>query len=77
MSIGAIKSEIAHLPLDERRELAGYIISLNRKNNEAFMRKLAEKIDDKSPDRWVTLEEAERRLGACSERHGLSPAHRH
>lgn len=64
MSIAAIKSQIASLPLEERRDLIGYIVSLNRKDNEAFMRKLAEKIDDKSPQRWVTLEEAERRLGA-------------
>ncbi len=64
MSITALKSEIASLPLEERRDLIGYIVSLNRKDNEAFMRKLAEKIDDKSPDRWITLEEAERRLGA-------------
>lgn len=64
MSIAAIKSEIASLPLEERRDLIGYIVSLNRKDNEAFMRKLAEKIDDKSSERWVTLEEAERRLGA-------------
>jgi hypothetical protein len=64
MSIAAIKSEIANLPLEERRELIGYIVSLNRKDNEEFMRKMAEKIDDKSPERWLTLEEVEKRLGA-------------
>ena len=63
MSIAALKSEIASLPVEERRELIGYIVSLNRRNNEEFMRKLADKIDDKSPERWVTIEEAERRLG--------------
>jgi hypothetical protein len=49
MSIAALKTEIASLPLEERRELIGYIVSLNRKNNDEFMRKLTEKIDDKSP----------------------------
>jgi hypothetical protein len=64
MNIAAIKSEIAGLPLEERRELIGYIVSLNRKDNGEFMRKMAEKIDDKSPERWLTLEEVEKRLGA-------------
>ena len=63
MSIAALKTEIASLPVEERRELIGYIVSLNRKNNDEFMRKLAEKMDDKSPERWVTIDEAERRLG--------------
>lgn len=63
MSIAALKTEIANLPVEERRELIGYIVSLNRKNNEEFMRKLSHKIDDNSPERWLTIEEAERRLG--------------
>ncbi len=64
MSVDAIKSEIAGLPLEERRELIEYILSLNRKDHEAFMRRLAGKIDNQTPDRWVDLDEAKRQLGA-------------
>lgn len=62
MSIAALKSEIANLPLDQRRELMGYIAALNRNDNGEFLRKLAAKIDDKSSDRWMTIEEVEKRL---------------
>ncbi len=60
MSLPEVKAEIACLPLEERRHLIGYIMSLNRKDNETFMRKLAEKIDDKTPERWMTIDEVER-----------------
>ena len=63
MSIASLKTEIANLPLPERRELMGYIASLNRRNNAGFMSKLAGKLDDTNPERWIPLEEVERRLG--------------
>lgn len=63
MSIAVIKEEIAHMSPEERRHLAAYIVSLNSNLDPEFRRELARKIDDKSPERWVTLEEAERRLG--------------
>ncbi|RBP46089.1 hypothetical protein DES53_102475 [Roseimicrobium gellanilyticum] len=40
----------------------GYIAALNRNDNGEFLRKLAVKIDDKSPERWLTIEEVEKRL---------------
>ncbi|WP_113957629.1 hypothetical protein [Roseimicrobium gellanilyticum] len=62
MSFASLKSEIANLPLEQRRELMGYIAALNRNDNGEFLRKLAVKIDDKSPERWLTIEEVEKRL---------------
>lgn len=63
MSIGILKQEIATLTLEERRELVGYVVALNRNDRGALMKRLAAKIDDRSPERWISLEEAERRLG--------------
>jgi hypothetical protein len=63
VSIGVLKQEIASLTLDERRELIGYVVALNRNDRGELMRKFAAKIDDPSRARWISLEEAERRLG--------------
>ncbi len=63
MSIGILKQEIATLTLEQRRELVGYVVALNRNDRGALMKNLAAKIDDRSPERWISLEEAERRLG--------------
>lgn len=62
MSIGTLKAEIAGLPVEARRELMGYIAGLNRKNNEEFLRKLGEKIDNQDPGRWISIDEVEERL---------------
>jgi hypothetical protein len=62
VSIATLKSEIANLPLAQRRELMGYIAALNRNDNGEFLRKLAAKIDNKSPERWLTIEEVEKRF---------------
>ena len=41
----------------------GYIAGLNRRNNEEFLRKLGEKVDNQDPGRWISLDEVEERLG--------------
>lgn len=63
MSIGTLKAEIADLPVEARRELMCYIAGLNRRNNEEFLRKLGEKIDNQDPERWMSLDEVEERIG--------------
>ena len=62
MSIRTLKAEIADLPVEARRELMGYIAGLNRKNNEEFLRKLGEKIQNQAPGRWISIDEVEERL---------------
>jgi hypothetical protein len=62
MSLATIQQQAARLSPQERKDLIGYLISLNQTEREAHRRELARKIDCKDPSRWVTLEEAERRL---------------
>jgi hypothetical protein len=59
MSVAAIKEEATRLTREERSELVGYFISLNRtpEENEALRRELAQKIDDNDPSHWMPLEE--------------------
>ena len=63
MSIDAIKSELRALPAEERRKLIAYMVALEDERRSGYAAKLAQRIDDTSPERWLTLEECERELG--------------
>ncbi len=62
MSLAELKQEAAHLTPEERRHLTAYLVALDRKADPDFKRRLADKIDDKTPGQWVALEDAEKRL---------------
>lgn len=62
MSIQEIKSELQTLPADERRELAAFLVSLRHKDLAGYRARMSEMIDDKNPERWVTLEELDQRV---------------
>jgi hypothetical protein len=63
MSIAEIKAEVASLSKRERKELAAYLAELERLFPQDLVKELSKKIDDKNPERWLTLEEVKRRLG--------------
>lgn len=62
MSIQEIKSELESLSVEERRRLAAFLVSLRHRDLADYRARMAEKIDDRSPEKWVTLEELDRRL---------------
>ena len=62
VSIQEIKSELEALPVEERKELAAFLISLRHKDLAGYRAKMSDKIDDKSPENWMTLEEFDQRL---------------
>ena len=62
MSIEAIQEQIRILGADDRRKLIAFMVSLDDQNRPGYAQMLAKRIDDQSPDRWLTLEECERRL---------------
>ena len=62
MSLAELKQEAERLTLAERRHLAAYLVALEHKEDSNFKQQLAEKINDKSPGRWIVLEDAEKRL---------------
>ncbi len=63
MSIEAIKSELRALPADERRKLMAFMVVLEDESRADYAAQLAQKIDDHSPDRWLTPEQCEQELG--------------
>ena len=64
MGIDEICAELEALPVDERRRLAALLVSLRHKDLVDYRARMARKIDDDSPENWVTLEEMDRRLTA-------------
>ena len=64
MSIQEIHAEVQALPADERRRLAAFLVSLRHKDLTDYRAQMAAKIDDASPENWITLEEMEERLSS-------------
>lgn len=62
MKIQEIHAEVEALPVDERRRLAALLVSLRHKDLADYRARMARKIDDDSPENWVTLEEMDQRL---------------
>lgn len=62
MSIEAIRSELRALPSEERRKLMAFMVVLEDQSRADYATKLAQKIDDHSPDRWLTPEQCEQEL---------------
>ena len=57
MSVDSIKSELSNLSADDRRELVAFLVHLNRKQSvSAQVRSLADVLDDKRTDQWLTLD---------------------
>ena len=62
MSIEAIQSELRALPSEERRKLMAFMVVLEDQSRADYAAKLAQKIDDRSADRWLTPEQCEQEL---------------
>lgn len=58
-----LKSEVQSLTAVERRKLMAFMVVLEDQGRADYATKLAQKIDDKSPDRWLSAEQCEQELG--------------
>lgn len=63
MSFDVLMKEVGALADDERRKLLAYMLALSDREDVAYREKLAQKIDDTTPGRWLTPEQVERELG--------------
>ena len=62
MSLETLKREAAALDDQARRELCAFLISLREQQWEAHLRKLAPRLNQAEPGRWLTIEEVRERL---------------
>ena len=63
MSFDTLKKEVELLADGERRKLLAFMVTLEDRGRQGYREELARRIDDRSPGRWSTIEEAERELG--------------
>jgi hypothetical protein len=64
VSVEEIKSEIESLPMEDRRQLAAYLIALRHKDLSGYRKAMAGKIDDGNPENWLSLEEYDTRIAS-------------
>lgn len=62
MSIKELKVAVEGLPLEERRQLTAFLVSLRHKELSGYREKLAAKIDDEDATNWVSFEEFDKRI---------------
>lgn len=61
MSVEALKQELAALDAKEQRQLTAFLVSIQDERDDAYRKRLAEKID-KPVSEFATLEDLDRRL---------------
>jgi len=62
MSIAELKAEVDRLSPEERTQLRSYLALKDQIPEPEFLRGLAEKINDRNPGRWLSLEEFEKQV---------------
>jgi hypothetical protein len=62
MSIAELKAEVDRLSREERTQLRAYLALKDQIAEADFLRGLADKINDRDPERWLSLEEFEKRV---------------
>ncbi len=68
MSIDSLFKEVEMLGEGDRRRLMAFMVVLEDRTIGEYAQKLARKIDDNSPSRWLSVEECERELGLADEK---------
>ena len=69
MSFELLQDEVRALPAEARRKLMAFMVALQDESREGYAAKLAQKIDDHAPDRWLSAEDCERKLGLADGSH--------
>lgn len=63
MSFEDVMAEVQTLGEGERRRLMAMLVAMQDKDDSSHAERLAAKIDDQNPENWISLEDAEKKLG--------------
>jgi len=55
MSFETLKMEVQALPAEARRKLMAFRVALQDESRTGYAEKLAAKINDQSPDHWLSV----------------------
>ena len=62
MELRELQREVEHLNPEEQRKLISFLVSLDLRRDEAYRVELERRLDDRDPNGWIRLEDAERQL---------------
>ncbi len=62
MELEELQREVERLNPEERRKLIRFLVALDLRRDEGFRDELQRRLDDRDPNGWIRLDEAERRL---------------
>ena len=64
MSVSEIMNELEGLPLEDRRQLAAFLVTLRHRDLAGYRAAIMKKIDDTTPENWLSLEEYDQRFAS-------------
>jgi len=62
MELQELQREVERLNPEEQRKLISFLVGLDLRRDEGFREELQRRLDDREPNEWMRLDEAERRL---------------
>jgi hypothetical protein len=62
MELQELQREAERLNPEEQRKLIRFLVALDLRRDEGFREELQRRLDDRDPNGWIRLDEAERRL---------------
>jgi hypothetical protein len=66
MSFDVLKQELASLQREDRRRAIAFLVSLQDSEDAEYQEEIARRLNDRSPESWLTLEQLDARLGTGS-----------
>lgn len=62
MTVAEIRSEAESLSVKDRAALVAFLVELNEEEDPAYLQRITDEIDDRSPENWVRLADLDRAL---------------
>ncbi|MEN3942670.1 hypothetical protein WJU23_15320 [Prosthecobacter sp. SYSU 5D2] len=62
MSLTTLMHEAAQLDTESQRKLIGYLVSLRDEQMPGHRQEMARRIDDQTPEKWLTLDQLDAKL---------------
>lgn len=63
----SLKKKVAQLAPKNRRQLIGYMVGLQVKDDEKYLQALTDRIDDEDPEKWLSLEQLDAKLNQIND----------
>jgi hypothetical protein len=62
MNFDELRHEAENLPVAEQKKLLGFLVSLEIRRDKNFSSTLADRLDDRRPENWISLKDAREQL---------------